>query len=158
MIRMIQLACVCVVVSASTAYAQETAPASAPETVDSAALNAVTTYSMKSGRIALSSVANPKPSFLPDGTYTNESGVVLVILEGVIARLQREQSDPIEIASVHLGRDKVIMLVPGTNALMQVSDIRIPSGTFRSADGVSSLKVLSGHPISFTLPASTPKQ
>jgi hypothetical protein len=76
-----------------------------------------------------------------------------VILEGVIARLQREQADPIEIASVHLGRDKVIMLVPGTNALMQVADIRIPSGTFRSADGLSSIKVLSGHPISFTLPA-----
>jgi hypothetical protein len=112
---------------------------------------------MKSGKIALSSIANPKPTFLPDGTYTNESGVILVILEGLITRLQREQSDPIEIASVHLGRDRMIMLVPGTNALMQVADIRIPSGTFISADGLSSLKVVSGHPVSFTVSASPPQ-
>ena len=153
MITMIRVACVCAVVSASTAYAQETAPAAA-EAVDSAALNAVTTYSMKSGKIALSSVANPKPSFLPDGTYTNESGVVIVILEGVITKLERDQGEATEIASVHLGRDRVIMLVPGTNALMQVSEMRLPSGTFRSADGLSSMKVLSGHPVSFTIPAS----
>lgn len=153
MIRILQLACVCVVVCASAAYAQETAaPATTPEVVDSAALNAVTTYSMKSGKIALSSVANPKLSFMPDGTYTNESGTVLVILEGLITRLQRDQGEATEIASVHLGRDRVIMLVPGTNALMQVSDIRIPSGTFRSADGLSTMKFLSGHPVAFTLP------
>lgn len=157
MIRMLQLACVCVVVSASAAYAQGPAPAAAPD-VDSAALNAVTTYSMKSGKIALSSAANQKPSFLPDGTYTNESGTVLVILDGLITRLQRDQGEATEISSVHLGRDRVIMLVPGTNALMQVSEIRLPSGMFRSADGRSSIKVLSGHPISFTMPASPPQQ
>jgi hypothetical protein len=91
-------------------------------------------------------------SFLPDGTYTNESGTVIVILEGVVARLQRDQGEATEIASVHLGRERVLMLVPSTNALMQVSDIRFPSGTFTSADGKSSIKVIQGHPVSFTIP------
>jgi hypothetical protein len=158
MIRMLQLACTCVVLSSSAAYAQDPAPSAAAEPVDSATLNGVTTYSIKSGKIAMSSIANPKPSFLPDGTYVNESGTVLVILEGAITRLERAEGEATEIFSVHLGRDRVVMLVPSTNALMQVADVRLPSGTFRSVDGLSSMRVLSGHPVSFTIPGSATHQ
>lgn len=154
MIRMLQLACVSVVVGASAAYAQAPSPAAAADQPDSSAQNAVTTYSVKSGKIALSSTANPKAAFLPDGTYTNESGTIIVILDGVIVRIQRDSGEITEISSVRVNRDRVIMLTPSTNALMQVADIRLPSGTFKSEDGRSSITVVVGRPTAFTLPAS----
>ena len=157
MIRMLQLTCVCVIVGASTAYSQEAAPTPPANAPDSAALTAVSTYAMKSGKIALSSGANPKPTFLPDGTYTNESGTIVVILDGVIARLQRESGEITEISSVRMNRERVIMLTPSTNALMQVSDMRLPSGTFKSADGLSSISVVMGRPTAFSVPGVSPE-
>lgn len=154
MIRMLQLACVCVMLGASAAYAQTPSPAAAADAPDSSTQNVVTTFSVKSGKIALSSAANPKAAFLPDGTYTNESGTIIVILDGVIVRIQRDSGEATEISSVRVNRDRVIMLTPSTNALMQVTDIRLPSGTFKSEDGRSSITVVVGRPTAFKLPAS----
>jgi len=157
MIRMLLLACVCVVIGASASYAQEAAPAAPPEAVDSTAPIAVTTFAVKSGKIALSSAASSKPAFLPDGTYTNEGGTILVIVDGLIVRLQRDSGEATEIGSVRMNRDRVIMLTPSTNALMQVTDIRLPSGTFKSADGKSSVSVVMGRPTAFNVPGSSPE-
>ena len=154
MIRMLQLACVCVMLGASAAYAQAPSPAAAADAPDSSTQNVVTTFSVKSGKITLSSAANPKAAFLPDGTYTNESGTIIVILDGVIVRIQRDSGEATEISSVRMNRDRVIMLTPSTNALMQVTDIRLPSGTFKSEDGRSSITVVVGRPTAFKLPAS----
>jgi hypothetical protein len=121
--------------------------------VDSSTRNVVTAFSVKSGKIALSSAANQGPAYLPDGTYTNENNTIIVILDGRIARLQTSSDAITEIALVRVNRQRVIMLTPSTNALMEVKDITLPSGTFRSEDGASSVTVVAGRPTAFTLPA-----
>ena len=113
---------------------------------------------MKSGKIALSTATSAKPVFLPDGTYTNEGGTVLVIVDGVIVRLERDGGEATFIESVRLNRDKQIMLTPGTSALMQVTDMRLPSGTFRTADGKSFFSVVMGRPTSFNVSGASPER
>ena len=143
---------IAMMLAANSLCAQE--PAAATSDVDSSALrNAVTEFSVKSGKIALTSLANPGRAYLPDGTYTNDSGTILVILDGTIVRLQRESGEVTEIASVRLNPRHGIMLMPSTNALMAVSEITLPTGNFRSEDGLSTMKVLSGRPTAFTIPA-----
>lgn len=158
MIRTLQLTFACVVIGASGASAQDAASAAPPpEAVDSAAPIAVTSFAVKSGKIALSSATNPKPVFLPDGTYTNDGGTVLAIVDGVIVKLERYAGEATVIESVRMNRDHQIMLTPGTTALMQVTDVRLPSGTFRAADGKASFTVIQGRPISFSVPGVTPE-
>ena len=156
MTSILRLACVLVVAAASGAAAQTPPPAADSGVADSSIQHVVTTFSVKSGRILLSSADISKPAYLPDGTYTNESDVILVILDGVIVRLQGSSGDVTEISSVHANRQRGITLTPSTNALMQVSDIRLPSGTFQSVDGRSSITVVAGRPTAFTLPAASP--
>ncbi|MEO5904045.1 MAG: hypothetical protein ABIQ55_08550 [Gemmatimonadaceae bacterium] len=156
MIPMLRFTCVCVVVAARAAHAQAPSPAADPVVLDSSTQVAVTTFSVRSGKIALASAANPGPVYLPDGTYTNESSTIIVVLDGKIARLQTSTGEIKEISSVRMNRQNVILLTPSTNALMQVTDIRLPSGTFKSEDGRNSMSVLGGRPTGFTLPASSP--
>lgn len=156
MIPILRLACACMIVSASAAYAQTSSPAAAADIAGSSIQNVVTTFSVRSGKIALSSAAHPEPAYLPDGTYTNESNTIIVILNGVIARIQTSSGEITEIASVRMNRQRVIVLTPSTNALMQVTDIKLPSGTFKSEDERSSITVLAGRPTAFTLPESSP--
>lgn len=115
---------------------------------DSSTATAVTAFSVKSGRIMLSSAANPGPVNLPDGSYTN-GDAFMVILGGRIIRVQ---------ASVSVDRNRIVMLRPAASALMQVSDIPLPSGTFISEDKASSISVMSGRPTAFTPPGSSPKE
>ena len=152
MIPILRLCGVCVVAAASTAYTQEPLPAAASAMLDSSTRNVVTEFSVRSGKIALSSAANPGPAYLPDGTYTNENNTIIVILEGRIVRLQTSSGEITEISSVRVNSLHGVMLTPGTNALMAVSDIRLPSGTFKSEDGASSVSVVAGRPSAFTLP------
>ena len=84
----------------------------------------------------------------------NESNTVMVMLNGVIVRIESSSGQVTEISSVRMNRQRVITLTPSTNALMQVNDIRLPSGTFTSADGRSSITVVAGRPTAFTLPGS----
>lgn len=156
MIPIVRLASVLVLVCASGAYGQTSSPAASTDVPGNSTQNVVTAYAVKSGKIALSSAANPKPVFLPDGTYTNESGTILVILEGVLTRLQQSTGEITEINSVRKTRQDVIVLTPSTNALMQVTDIKLPSGTFRSEDGRSSITVVAGRPTAFTIPGNPP--
>ncbi len=150
---MLRLACVTVLFAASNLHgqAQAAAPAAAPAILDSATQYVVTEYSVKSGKIVLSSAANPIPTYMPDGTYTNESNTIIVILEGAVVRVQSEAGSITEIASVRMTRQRIITLTPSTNALMQVTDIRLPSGTFTSEDGRSSITVIQGRPTAFTI-------
>lgn len=138
----------------SAAHAQVSLPA-APQPVDSAELNTVTTFSVKSGRIALSSAANPGPVYLPDGAYTNDSNLIIVILEGRISRIQTSVDAITEISSVRLSRNHIITLTPSTSALMAVTDIALPSGIFKSEDGATSFTIVAGRPIAFTLAGSS---
>lgn len=156
MIRILQLALASVLIGATAAQAQS--PASSPEPVDSAAPIAVTTFAVKSGKIALSSASNPKPVFLPDGTYKNESGTVIAIVDGVIAKIERDGGEATFIETVRMNRDRQILLTPSTTALMQVADIRLPSGTYTSVEGQASFSVVMGRPTSFTVPAKAPEQ
>lgn len=151
MIPILRLCGVCVVAAASAAYAQEPLPAAAPAMLDSSTRNVVTAFSVRSGKIALSSAANPGPAYLPDGTYTNENNTIIVILDGRIARIQTSSGAITEISSVRVNRLHGILLTPSTNALMAVSDITLPSGTFKSEDGASSVTVVAGRPNAFTL-------
>ncbi|HUQ48957.1 MAG TPA: hypothetical protein VM053_12055 [Gemmatimonadaceae bacterium] len=157
MIRTLLLTFGCLVCGANAVSAQALAPAAPPEAVDSTAPIPVTSYAVKSGKIALSSAMSPKPVFLPDGTYTNDGGTVIVIVDGVIVRLERDGGEATFIESVRTNRDKQIMLTPSTNALMQVTDMRLPSGTFRAADGKSSFSVVMGRPTAFNLPGASPE-
>jgi hypothetical protein len=146
------------VAAASAAYAQEPLPAAAPAALDSSTRNVVTAFSVRSGKIALSSAANPGPASLPDGTYTNENNTIIVILDGRIVRIQTSSGAITEISSARVTRLHGIMLTPSTNALMAVSEITLPSGTFKSEDGASSVTVVAGRPTAFTLSSALPNK
>jgi len=152
-IRPLVLGMFSVLVTASAGHAQTPATAIA---VDTIALNTVTDYSVKSGKLVLSSVANPGKVHLPDGTFTNEAGAILVILGGKIARVQGSEGDLTEISAVRMNRFQRIMLTPSTNALNTVTEIPLPSGEFRSEDGAATVTIVSGRPIRFTLAGSAP--
>jgi hypothetical protein len=151
MIPMLRLVAILVVASAGEASAQ--APAPAPAAADSAVTepNAVTTYAIRSGRLMLSSKANPKPTPMPDGTYTNQADLILVFLDGRVTRVQESTDRIMEIASMHLNRQKLVKLMLSTNALMAVSEMTLPSGTFKSHDGLSSVTIVFGRPTEFIL-------
>ena len=143
--RSIRLAAIISIVAATGASAQDST------SVDSAARNVVTSFSVKSGKIVLSSAANPGKSYLPDGTYSTDEGAVLVIVDGRISRFQRASGEMVEISNVRLTRLGLLALTPSTNALMAVSDFNLPSGTYKSEDGRSSLSVVAGRPTAFIL-------
>ena len=137
------------------AVAAQTAPAVAVADTavqDTAARNVVTAFAIKSGKLALSSAAHPKPVSLPDGTYTNQAGVILVVVDGKIARIQESTGGVTEVSSIRLNRQRIIRVMPSTTALMTVSDMPLPSGTFTSEDGRSSFTIVYGRPKAFTLP------
>lgn len=117
------------------------------------AQNAVTAVSIKSGRLVLSSAANPGKTLVPDGTYTNELNTIIVIVNGRITRVQESSGSIVEVESIRQSRQGVIRVVPSTNALMAVSERPLPSGTFRSEDGQSSIKIVFGRPTEFTVAA-----
>jgi hypothetical protein len=151
MVSMLRLACVGVLFAASNAGAQASPAPAAPAALDSATMNVVTEYSVKGGKIVLASAASPIPTYMPDGTYTNESNTIIVILEGAVVRVQSEAGAITEVESVRMNRQRIITLTPSTNALMQVSDIKLPSGTFTSEDGRSSITIVQGRPTAFTI-------
>ena len=126
--------------------------AQTPEAVDSTRPNDVTAMSIKSGRLALSSTANPGPVYLPDGAYKNGSGTVLVLLDGRIIRIEYGAGRVSPVASTRIQRRQV-MLTPPVTALMSVSPFPLPSGTFTSEDGGSVITVMSGRPTEFTIRA-----
>jgi hypothetical protein len=140
-------------ITASAVSGQTPSRVAAADTTvqDSAALNAVKDFSIRSGKLVLSSAANPGPVHLPDGTYSDESNTAIVIRDGKIARIQQASGDLIEVSVVRLNRRGVITVTPYTNALMAVSDMPLPTGTFKSDDGVSSIRIVLGRPTAFTL-------
>ena len=145
LIKAILLAAIVSIVAASGASAQDST------SVDAAMKNVVTAFSVKSGKLVLSSAANPGKSSLPDGTYTSEDGSIMVIVDGRITRFQRGSGEIVEIANVRVTRLGLVALTPSTNALMAVSDFNLPSGTYKSEDGRSSLSVVAGRPTMFIL-------
>ena len=140
-------------ITATAVSAQSPSPIAAPDTTvqDSAALNAVKDFSIRSGKLILSSAANPGPVHLPDGTYSDESNTAIVIRDGRIARIQQASGELIEVSAARVNRRGVITITPSTNALMAVSDVPLPTGTFKSDDGVSSISIVLGRPTAFTL-------
>lgn len=146
LIRSVKLAAIISIVAASGASAQDST------SVDSATRNVVTSFSVKSGKIVLSSAANPGKSYLPDATYSTDEGAILVIVDGRISRFQRASGEMVDISNVRLTRLGLIALTPSTNALMAVSDFNLPSGRYKSEDGRSSLTVIAGRPTAFTIP------
>lgn len=153
MIRTLRFAAFFLVATANAAMAQT--EATAP--TDTAAVNrdSVTAYSIKSGRLMLASKAYPKPVTLPDGAYTNEADVIIVFVNGRVTRIQESTDKITEIASARLNRNKLVTLTPSTNALMAVSEVILPSGTFTSEDRRTSVTVVFGRPTAFTLSGST---
>lgn len=149
-IRSLRLAAMISIVAASGVSAQDST------SVDSAMRNVVTSFLVKSGKLVLSSAANPGKSNLPDGTYTSDDGSIMVIVDGRITRFQRGSGEIVEIANVRTTRLGLVALTPSTNALMAVSDFNLPSGTYKSEDGRSSLTVIAGRPTAFTIPGSPP--
>ena len=149
MTPMFRLVAILLVFIASGVSAQTLEPAS-PDTT-SGDPNTVTAYSVRSGKLMLSSRANPKPVTLPDGAYTNQSELTIVFLNGRITRMQEGTDKITEIAAMRLNRDRIVRLTPSTNALMMVNDFTLPSGTFKSEDGLTSVKIVFGRPTAFTL-------
>jgi len=134
----------------ATAVSAQT-PGSAQDSAGPGSPTTVTSFSIKSGKLLLASAGNPKGVTLPDGTYTNESQTILVIINGSITRVQQSTGEIVEIASARVTRQNQIRLTPSTNALMAVSEMPMPSGTFTSDDGHSSFTILLGRPTAFTL-------
>jgi hypothetical protein len=158
MMRILQVSFAFLLAGAGVASAQVQTASAPAEPVDSTAPIPVTSYAIKSGKIAMSTATSSKPTFLPDGTYTNDGGTIFVIVDGVINRLEREGGEATYIETVRMNRDHQIMLTPSTTALMQVAEMRLPSGTYRSADGKSSVSIVMGRPTAFTVPARSPEQ
>ena len=92
------------------------------------------------------------PVALPDGVNKNQSDLVLAILNGRVTRMGESTGEITEIASMRLNKDRLVKLTPSTNALMAVTDVTLPSGTFTSEDGRSSVKIVFGRPTEFTIP------
>lgn len=137
------------VMTAGAATAQTESPA--PPDTATANRDSVTAYSIKSGRLMLSSKANPKPVALPDGAYTNEADVIIVFVNGRVTRVQESTDKITEIESARLNKNKLVTLTPSTNALMAVSELILPSGTFTSEDRRNSVTIVFGRPTAFTL-------
>ncbi|MEO8193517.1 MAG: hypothetical protein ABI681_06675 [Gemmatimonadales bacterium] len=155
MIPKLRLVAIIAAISASAISAQTPSPVPVPDTtIGDPSTRNVVTYSVRSGKLALSSAADPGPAYMPDGTYTNDANMIIVIVDGRITRIQGSSGEITEISSVRLGRQRAIALTPATNALMAVSDITLPSGTFKSDDGRASFRVVAGRPTAFTLPDS----
>jgi hypothetical protein len=150
MIRIFALATTWLTIAAHSAYGQP------PASADSSASNEVTAVSIKSGKLALSSTANPGPVFLADGAYANEQNTVIVVLHGRIVRIEYASGTVTQVASIRMQKERV-MLTPPVVALMAVSPFPLPSGMFRSQDGVSSLRVVGGSPTAFTVPPRSPR-
>ena len=146
MLRMLGLGAAGLLVVVNATHAQ------VPASADTMPPDGVTAVSVKSGRLALSSAANPGPVFLPDGAYTNESNTTLVILDGRIMRVEYGSGTVAQVGSIRMQKDKV-MLTPSVRALVSVSPFVLPSGTFRTQDGSSWFRVESGRPVEFTIPA-----
>jgi hypothetical protein len=153
MIRTLPLAVTLLVITASIAPAQTEAPAM-PDTA-LANRDSVTAYAIRSGRLMLSSKANPKPVALPDGAYTNEAGVIIVFVNGRITRVQETTDKITEIGSARLNKNRLVTVTPSTNALMAVSEFILPSGTFTSEDRRSSVTIVFGRPTAFSLAGGT---
>jgi hypothetical protein len=149
MMRMLIVAATCVVVGVNTSVAQSPAPG------DSAGPNEVTAVSIKSGKLALSSAANPGPVFLPDGAYTNTGNTVIVVLDGRIIRVEYGSGSISQVASMRVQNQRV-MLTPPVVALMSVSPFPLPSGTFTTQDGAHWFKVMSARPIEFVIRSGSP--
>ena len=143
-------------ISATAVSAQTPALVPPPDSAIASltAQNSVTAVSIKSGRLVLSSAANPGKTLVPDGTYTNELNTIIVIADGRIARIQESSGAIMEVESIRQSRQGVIRVVPSTNALMAVSERPLPSGTFRTEDGQSSIKIVFGRPTEFTIPSA----
>lgn len=153
MIRMLRFAAVALAFTASSLSAQEAA--SAPGDTATEDPHAVTAYSIRSGKLMVSSKANPKPTALPDGTYMNEAGVILVFVNGRVTRVQETTDRITEIASMRLNRQRLVILTQSTNALMAVIEVMLPSGTFRAENGNSSVTIVYGRPAAFTITGGT---
>ena len=150
MIRTLLFALGLLVITSSASAAQTEASA-LPDTA-AANRDSVIAYSIKSGKLMLSSKANPKPVSLPDGAYTNEADVIIVFVNGRVTRVQESTDKITEIESARLNKNKLVTLTPSTNALMAVSEIILPSGTFTSEDRRTSVTIVFGRPTAFTLP------
>jgi hypothetical protein len=135
--------------TAATVAAQTAAPALS-DTAETHP-NAVTAYAIRSGKLMLSSRTNPEPVSLPDGTYKNQSDLIVVIMNGRVTRIQETTDRITEISSMRLNRQKLVTLMPSTNALMAVNELLLPSGTFTSEDGKTSFTIVFGRPTAFTL-------
>lgn len=153
MIRTLRFAAFLLVITASLAAGQTQSPP--PSDTLAGNLDSVTAYSLRSGKLMLSSKANPKPVTMPDGAYTNEADVIIVFLDGRVTRVQESTDRITEIASARLNRNRLVTLTPSTNALMAVSEIILPSGTFTSEDRRSSVTIVFGRPTAFTLSGGT---
>lgn len=154
MIRLLRLVAIFLGLTASAVSAQTPAPASPDTTAEDA--NVVTAYSVRSGKLMLSSKANPKPTTLPDGAYTNQSELTIVIVDGRITRLQEGTERITEIGSMRLSRQRLVTLTESTSALMvSATERTLPSGTFKSEDGRSSVKIVFGRPTEFTISGGT---
>ena len=153
---LIRIALVSSLIASSVASAQTTAPPSPPEAsaVDSATLYNVTEYSVKSGKLVLASAANPIPIYLPDGTYTNEAGEIFVISDGKVVRIQDAGGQITDITATRKNRFGLIVLTPNTNALITVSEVKLPSGNFTSDDGLVTFRSVLGRPTSFRISRS----
>jgi hypothetical protein len=146
MMRMAGLAAAFVVAAMHATQAQAAAAA------DSVGPNGVTAVAIKSGRLTLSSAANPGPVVLPDGAYKGDGGTTLVILDGRLTRVEYASGTVVDVASVRV-RDQRVIVTPGTTALVQVTPFPLPSGTFANQNGGASIKVVSGRPTEFSMGA-----
>ena len=152
MLRMLRRAFIFATITASAAAAQTPSPVPAPDTTtkDPSTQNVVTGFSIRSGKLAVSSAANPGPVFLPDGTYANAANTIIVVVDGLITRIQESWGGIIEVASIRLNRQRGVRLIPSTNALMTVSDLPLPSGRFKTEDGKNSFTIVAGRPTEFS--------
>jgi hypothetical protein len=149
MIFILRLVAALLAFTASTVSAQDPSPP-APDTTTQDP-NAVTAFSIRSGKLMLSSGANPKPTALPEGAYTNDSELIIVFVDGRVTRIQESTDGITEIGSMRLSRQQRVTLTPSTSALMAVTEFTLPSGMFKSADGSTTVTIVNGRPIAFTL-------
>ena len=155
MVRLVRLVIILAGITASGVSAQSPAAAAAPDSTIPDP-NSVKAFAIRSGKLTLSSASSPRPVNVPDGAYANQAEVTLVFVGGRITSLQESTGGITEISSIRLQRQRGITLMPSTNALMAVGEFQLPSGTFKSEDGVRWFTIVMGRPTAFSFASRPP--
>jgi hypothetical protein len=135
-----------------------------PTTSDSDAKSAVTAYAIRYNKLAMSSLAQPGANYIPPGTYKDDKGHVITVVEGRFTLVKVNSAVTVAVETTELTPERQLQLLgrvatttsitpTGTTSSTAGKSFPFPAGSYRSEDGKSTFTVVDGRPTKFTFPA-----